>query len=34
MEEYAGYEMDEDEGEPYVGRRDSADRDGYERDGE
>src|SRR5918994_599882 len=32
IEEYAGYELDEDEGEPYVGRRDRADRDGYERD--
>jgi menaquinol-cytochrome c reductase cytochrome b subunit len=32
LEEYARYETDEDEGEPYVGRR--ADREGYERDGE
>src|ERR687896_1472255 len=28
VEEYAGYEIHEDEGEPYVGRRDRADRDG------
>jgi menaquinol-cytochrome c reductase cytochrome b subunit len=28
VEEYAGYEVHEDEGEPYVGRRDRADRDG------
>src|ERR671932_2173721 len=28
LEEYAGYELHEDEGEPYVGRRDRADRDG------
>jgi menaquinol-cytochrome c reductase cytochrome b subunit len=34
LEEYARYETDEDEGEPYVGRRDRADREGYERDGE
>src|ERR687893_108024 len=33
VEEYAGYEIHEDEGEPYVGRRDRADR-GADRDGE
>ena len=27
IEEYEGYELDEDEGEPYVGRRDRADRE-------
>jgi hypothetical protein len=34
MEDYARMETVEDEGEPYVGRRDRADRDGYERNGE
>src|ERR687896_1142773 len=34
LEEDARYETDEDEGGPYVGRRDRADREGYERDGE
>ena len=33
VEEYASYEVHEDEGEPYVGRRDRADRDA-DRDGE
>src|ERR671915_715475 len=34
LEEDASYETDEDGREPYVGRRDRADREGYERDGE
>jgi menaquinol-cytochrome c reductase cytochrome b subunit len=34
MEDYARMESVEDDGEPYVGRRDRADRDGYERNGE
>ena len=30
LEDYARYETGEDDGEPYVGRRDRADREGYE----